>query len=259
MQSGSRLSGNQDGILSGSNRGIQAREPEQSFSYAQHPVAAPVQSARPPYRPCMGDTSGTDVVLAGFTALDTEEQDEAFAQISEVRMRRLAGEDSETGRVLRSLCRVRDHLGEAPNSTTYREAWAELRKAGEAVESLPVVIRHFGSWRRAAEALMLSSHTSARKIDARFSRRRLGKVWRYTAKTLEETLRRCVEAIGHVPQVAEFEHWRARELELARARGDDALHLPSATPYRRRYGTWEKALLTFGYTPDEVAERLEHR
>lgn len=32
---------------------------------------------------------------------------------------------------------------------------------------------------------------------------------------------------------------------------------PSAGPYRRRYGSWQQALLHFGYTPDQVAERLE--
>jgi hypothetical protein len=57
--------------------------------------------------------------------------------------------------------------------------------------------------------------------------------------------------------VAEFEWWRDREFELARAEGNDALHIPSPTPYRRRWGTWEAALLHFGYTPDQVAERLE--
>lgn len=60
-----------------------------------------------------------------------------------------------------------------------------------------------------------------------------------------------------MPQVAEFDWWRQRELELALAQGDDAKHLPSATPYRRRYETWEQALLHFGYTSDEVAERLD--
>jgi hypothetical protein len=59
--------------------------------------------------------------------------------------------------------------------------------------------------------------------------------------------------------VAEFEWWRERELELARAQGDDALHLPSPTPYRKRWETWEGALLHFGYTADEIAERLEQR
>ncbi len=32
--------------------------------------------------------------------------------------------------------------------------------------------------------------------------------------------------------------------------------LPSASPYRRRFGTWEAALLAFGVTPEQVAERL---
>jgi hypothetical protein len=72
-------------------------------------------------------------------------------------------------------------------------------------------------------------------------------------------LRDCHDSIGHVPQLAEFEHWRERELELARAKGNDALHLPSDGPYRRRYGSWEKALLALGFTPDEVAERLERQ
>ena len=34
------------------------------------------------------------------------------------------------------------------------------------------------------------------------------------------------------------------------------LHLPSASPYRKRWGDWEAALLHFGYTPEQVAERL---
>jgi hypothetical protein len=57
--------------------------------------------------------------------------------------------------------------------------------------------------------------------------------------------------------VTEFEHWRREKLDLLAAKGDDAAHIPSPTPYRRRYGTWEQALLAFGYTPDQVAERLE--
>jgi len=57
--------------------------------------------------------------------------------------------------------------------------------------------------------------------------------------------------------VPEFEHWRERELELARAEGNDTLQLPSATPYRRRWKTWEGALLHFGYTPEEAAQRYQ--
>jgi hypothetical protein len=96
-----------------------------------------------------------------------------------------------------------------------------------------------------------------RSIEARFAKRRLGKVWRYTEKTLGEVLRRAMSDTGRICQLAEFEHWRQRDLELARAPGEE-LHLPSAGPYGRRYGgTWKKALLHFGFTPDEVAERLE--
>ncbi len=61
---------------------------------------------------------------------------------------------------------------------------------------------------------------------------------------------------GLPPSVAEFEWWRERELRLAEATGED-LNLPSSSPYRRRWGTWEEALLAFGFTADEVALRLE--
>jgi len=47
---------------------------------------------------------------------------------------------------------------------------------------------------------------------------------------LRETIAACVAYYGHVPQVAEFAWWRDRELEKAQAEGNDALHLPSATP-----------------------------
>lgn len=107
------------------------------------------------------------------------------------------------------------------------------------------------------EALALSETTTERRIEARFRYRRVGKVWRYNEKMLGETLARCVEHYGRPPLVAEFEWWRDRELELARAEGNDALHLPSPHPYRRRWGSCEAALLHFGYTPDQVAERLE--
>jgi len=70
-------------------------------------------------------------------------------------------------------------------------------------------------------------------------------------------LARCVAHYGRPTQVAEFDWWRERELELARAQGDDALHLPSSTPYRRRWKRWEHALRACGYSPEEAATRLE--
>src|SRR5215211_3802844 len=96
------------------------------------------------------------------------------------------------------------------------------------------------------------------RIEERFRKRRLGKVWRYSDRTLKETLIQAVEEIGHVPQVAEFDWWRQRQLELASARGDE-LYLPSATPYRRRWRTWAGALRHFGYSEAEIQGRLEPR
>jgi hypothetical protein len=98
------------------------------------------------------------------------------------------------------------------------------------VELVPVsqVIRHYGSWEMAKEAPRLSGASSARAIDARFRRRRLGKIWHYTEEMLRKTLAACVAHYGYVPQVAEFAWWRVASLSL-----------PG------------------GYAPDHVAERLE--
>ena len=161
--------------------------------------------------------------------------------------------------MIRSLQRVAEQVGHTPTVTEYREVEHRLRGTREAVIETNQVIKHFGSWRRVREALDIAETTSARKIDARFRDRRLGKVWSYTEKTLRETLERCVAYYGRPPQVAEFEWWRDRELELARAQGDDTLHLPSAGPYRRRWKSWEKALRACGYSPEEAATRLERR
>lgn len=96
-----------------------------------------------------------------------------------------------------------------------------------------------------------------RRIEARFRYRQVGKIWRYTDAALGDALRSCEAYYGRPPSVPEFEHWRDRELELARAAGNNTLQLPSPTPYRRRWGTWEKALLHFGYTMEEAAQRFQ--
>jgi hypothetical protein len=70
---------------------------------------------------------------------------------------------------------------------------------------------------------------------------------------------RCVEHYKRPPLIAEFEWWRDRGLELARAQGNENVHLPSSSPYRRRYGSWEGALLHFGFTLEEAEERFDHR
>ncbi len=203
-------------------------------------------------------TTGPDLLLVAFQALSETEQEEAFARITEARLVRQAGDEGMTARCIRSIDLVAELVGRAPSADEYREARETLLIEGAEVESLSRLIRHFGSWHRAKEALALSETTTARRIEARFRSRRVGKVWRYSEQALEEALRRCVADIGQVPQVAQFDWWRQRELEKAAAAATE-LHLPSATPYRRRWKTWEAALLHFGFTSDEVAERLERQ
>jgi hypothetical protein len=202
-------------------------------------------------------TPAPALLLAAFRALGTDEQEQAFTLIGDERLRRLAGEESEFGQVISSLRRAAEVLGEAPGIEDYKRVRRELEANGEQLQPSSRILRHFdGSWHLAREAISLAETNSARRIEARFAKRRLGKVWRYTDATLRETVARCVTDIGHVPQVAEFEHWRQREIELARARGKE-LHLPSPTPYRRRWGSWEKALRGFGYSENEITGRLE--
>ncbi|HSS32053.1 MAG TPA: hypothetical protein VLL27_02085 [Solirubrobacterales bacterium] len=197
------------------------------------------------------------MLLIAYQALSTTEQEKTFELIHDARLQRLAGEDTETGRILASLKRVADLIGEAPGVEDYTRIRRQLIEDGEQLEPVSRIVKHFnGSWHLAREAISLSEITTPRRIDARFASRKLGKVWRYTDASLRETIKRCTSDLGHVPQVAEFDHWRQRELELAKARGED-LHLPSARPYRRRWGSWEAALIDLGYSESEIQGRLE--
>jgi len=197
-------------------------------------------------------------MTAAFRALSSTEQEEVLKALLKAREERLGVAATRADRCLSSVKRAASKLGRTPTAEEYRRVWRQLKGTDEEIENLRTVMSHFGSWREAKEALELAERGhSARQIKARFAGRRLDKVWRYTEETLRSTLERCVADLGHVPQLAEFEHWRHGALEALRARGDDAAHLPSAGPYRRRYGSWERALLALGYTPDQVAERLE--
>jgi hypothetical protein len=122
-------------------------------------------------------------------------------------------------------------------------------------------MRRFDNWFEVKEALGLystpSKTTTARRIEARFASRRVGKVWRYTDAVLAQTLADAVAYWGRPPRVAEFDHWRERELELRRARGEEAPHLPSPHPYRKRWGRWESALAAHGYESARISERLD--
>lgn len=204
-------------------------------------------------------TSAVDTLVIVFVALDNAEQREALERISEQRALRESGGESATARHIRSLRLVADYLGHVPSVDEYKQARRELSEAGHEVESFNRMLRHFGSWRRAKEALGMAETSSAQRIDARYRHRRVGKVWRFTEATLRDAMAQAVEYYGRPPLVSEYDWWRDRALELALAEGNDALHIPSATPYRRRWGTWEAALLHFGYTSDQLAERLEQQ
>lgn len=202
-------------------------------------------------------TTGIDVAIAAYGVLDEVEQAEAFSRIREARLLASVGTDSETARFIAGLKRVAEFAGRTPTIDDYRQIRRMLKEAGEDVPEANQVIRYFGSWRSAKEALELGQETTAERIDARFRLRRLGKVGRYRDETLRDTLARCAEYLGRPPLVVEFETWRSRELELAKARGEDNAHLPSTSPFRNRFGTWERALIHFGYSEEAIAGRLE--
>lgn len=195
--------------------------------------------------------------MAAYQVLSEDEQDEAFERVHGLRIQKEAGTDSDMSRYLRSLQLVQAEVGRTPTSDDYREAQPRLAAAGEAVETFSRLYRFFGTWPRAREALDLSqTGNTSRRIEARFRERRLGKIWRYDEDDLRDTLARAVEHFGYPPSTTEFDWWREREFELARATGHEDPHLPSVTPYRKRWGTWEEALLHFGYSEEDVARRL---
>ncbi len=201
-------------------------------------------------------TSGLDVLLAAYQALQAEERDEAARRIRREQLARHAGEEGETARYLASLRRVAKELGHPPGVDDYRRVRRKLKARGETLDEVNAIIRHFGRWALAKEALDLSESQTARLIEARFRKRLTGKVQRFRTETLREALARATEDIGHVPLVTEYKAWRDRELELAKARGE-FVSIPSDSPFRRRFGTWEKALRHFGYSEEEIEARLE--
>ena len=203
-------------------------------------------------------TSGPDIVVAAYLALGEEEQEQAFERLHRLRVEKQAGSDSEAARFIRAMQRVAEELGHVPTIDEYKATQARLAADGEPVESFARLYKYFSnSWPRATEALQLSEVTTTERIEARFRERRIGKVWRYTEELLRETLMQAAEHWGRPPSTQEFMWWRARELERGAASGDGPAFLPSTNPYRQRFGTWEAALLHFGFTPEQAALRLE--
>jgi hypothetical protein len=205
----------------------------------------------------VANTSGVELLVAAFRVLDHAEQTRALRACHSLWIEAEEAAGSETARLIASLKRAAEVLGEAPGIEDYKRIRLELAKDGEELAPVSRITKHFnGSWHIAIEALDLSQVSTPRRIEERFRKRRLGKIWRYSEETLGQTLQQAVEDIGRIPQVAEFDWWRQRQIELAVAQGQE-IHLPSASPYRRLWGSWEKALLHFGYDAEEIADRLE--
>ena len=208
----------------------------------------------------MPAATGADALLVLYEALASEEQDAAYERIHESRIRRQGDAETELAMHVRSLRRIAEAIGREPSIDDYRLVSQKLREEGEDVQTFARLYRYFGhSWPRAREALRLSGETSMSRVEARLRSRRLGKIARYTEDVLRATLAQAVEHYKRPPSVAEFSWWRAQQLALALAQGEDDPQLPSDSAYRSRWRTWEAALLHHGYTPEQVALRLEQR
>lgn len=205
-------------------------------------------------------TGGVEALLVLYEALSPGERDAAYERISGRRAAERGAEETELARNLRSLRRVAEVVGRTPSVDDYRLVSKRLHAAGEDVQHFTALYRHFRhSWALAREALEMSERSSTRRVEARLRSRRLGKVVRYPEADLRETIARAVEHYGRPPSVAEFKWWRERQIELAGAEGREHPNIPSDSCYRSRWKTWEAALLHLGYTPDQVALRLEQR
>lgn len=201
-------------------------------------------------------TPATDILLVAFVTLPDGEQEELWRRLRESRLNRLADEDTQAAVHIRSLHRVCETLGHIPTSKEYKQATDRLAAEGEKLSSQSAIIRFFGSWRLGLEALGLSADNTTLAIEARFRKRLLGRPAEYSETTLRDTLAACIDELGQIPVINDYAAWRRRRVELAKAQGED-IWLPGDNTFRSRYGTWEKALLHFGYAPEEVAARLD--
>lgn len=219
------------------------------MSKATRQAAAPSASHEPAFRP----TLAVDLLVVAYEALAPAEQDEALKRMRDLALKRDADQRSLAAQYLASLQRAAEIAGCQPEdlgADAYRAAIkteAESNQSGERMSLAPLsqVIKHFGTWRQAKEALSLSASSTPLQIEARFACRRVGRAWRYEDRILRETLQRCANELGYPPQVGEFRAWRERELELARAQGDHSFHLPSLNSYRRRNRYWKDTLRLF--------------
>jgi len=186
-------------------------------------------------------TTAVGLMIIAFEALTSWEQMEVLKRLSELRLRSEDEGLSEAERILASMQRVAELVGKEPVALTsddYRAAIRkEIERGGAGIEPLSRVMRHFGTWRMAKEALVLSGTSTARRIEARFANRRVGRIHRYSEQEMRETLQRCAADLGKSPEIREFKAWREREIELAKAQGQ-TLYLPSLGAYRARFPHW---------------------
>jgi hypothetical protein len=202
-------------------------------------------------------TSAVDILLVAYSALGESEKEDLDARLDQIRVAKEAEADDELGQFLGSIKEAAELVGCALGELTVTE-YRRLAVERDDLASLSRLTKRLGSWRQAREAAQWSESQTLRKVEARLSTRGVrGKVWRYSRKALKDFFGEALEHYGTVPMSSEFDEYRQRRLEVARAEGNHALHLPQAHAYRRRWGTWEKACLALGCTPDQVEERLE--
>src|SRR5690242_11337376 len=106
-------------------------------------------------------TTAIDVIRVAFAALTAEEQDETLACLQEVRLLRLAHEESTAGVLIRALVRAAEITTRDLTIEDYNDARSQLKAVGEDIPSVSAVIRHFGSWRSAKESLVLADMQTA--------------------------------------------------------------------------------------------------
>lgn len=188
------------------------------------------------------------------------EQKKALRQMQVIDLDRRVGDETADELMVRSVKTAAVFVGDAGaalSPASYREARKQLAATGTHIEEINKVIRHFGTWVLAKEAASLADDVTAARINARFRSRKQGKIWRYTDSVLRSAILDCsAELGGRAPRLSEFEFWRDRQLELARAAGNVDKHLPSGTPYRKRFGTWEKALAWAGFSNEQITGRF---
>ena len=201
-------------------------------------------------------SAAVSAVLAAYNTLSPEDRDRFFDEIRQLRLESLAACDPDAARYLASLMKVGEHLGAMPTSESYKQAHSELLAADEEVLHVSSIIRYYGSWRMAKEALELSGYYNARQVEARFRRRRTRQPRYAREDELRAALHSCVADLGRAPLIREYEDWCDHQRDQARARGEE-LWLPSVSTFRRRHKTWEKALLHYGIDLRSVYARLE--